>query len=254
MLFDLTGKRKHVVRVVYAILALLMGASLFLVIGPFNIAEIVDSGSSTSTLESYEDQAERTEKRLASAPNDEQLLLSLTRTRILAGRSLVEVDPETGAPVVPPEAREQFESGFQAWSKYLKNVKDDPSPFVAGFTAEAFFNLAASGGTSVAEIEENLERAVAAQRLAAEGKPSPNSLFLLAQYEYFNGNFAAGDKATKEVLKEAPSAKEQLTQIRKAAKQWEKQKKKLAKEQKKRGPEELQGGSFSGFGGIPISP
>ncbi len=39
MLFDIRGRRKHVVRVVYAILALLMGASLFLVVGPFNIGQ-----------------------------------------------------------------------------------------------------------------------------------------------------------------------------------------------------------------------
>ena len=37
MLFDIRGRRKHVVRVVYAILAILMGASLFLVVGPVRL-------------------------------------------------------------------------------------------------------------------------------------------------------------------------------------------------------------------------
>ena len=41
MLFDIRGRRKHVLRVVYAILALLMGGSLFLVVGPFNLAELI---------------------------------------------------------------------------------------------------------------------------------------------------------------------------------------------------------------------
>jgi len=34
MLFDIRGRRKNVVKVVYAILAVMMGASLFLVVGP----------------------------------------------------------------------------------------------------------------------------------------------------------------------------------------------------------------------------
>ena len=47
MLFDIRGRRKHVVRVVYAILALLMGASLFLVVGPFSIGSLVGNGGAT---------------------------------------------------------------------------------------------------------------------------------------------------------------------------------------------------------------
>ena len=47
MLFDIRGRRKHVVRVVYAILALLMGASLFLVVGPFSIGNLVGNGGTT---------------------------------------------------------------------------------------------------------------------------------------------------------------------------------------------------------------
>ena len=53
MLFDIRGKRKHVVRVVYAILALLMGASLFLVVGPVNIGSLL--GNSTSSADATQD-------------------------------------------------------------------------------------------------------------------------------------------------------------------------------------------------------
>ena len=63
MLFDIRGRRKHVVRVVYAILALLMGASLFLVVGPFNIGNLINSGSSAnSTAKVLDEQAERIER------------------------------------------------------------------------------------------------------------------------------------------------------------------------------------------------
>ena len=48
MVFDTRGRRKHVVRVVYAILAVLMGASLFLVVGPINIGSLL--GNSTTPV------------------------------------------------------------------------------------------------------------------------------------------------------------------------------------------------------------
>ena len=44
MVFDIRGRRKHVVKVVYAVLAVLMGASLFLVVG-----RSTSANSSTAT-------------------------------------------------------------------------------------------------------------------------------------------------------------------------------------------------------------
>ena len=43
MVFDIRGRRRHVVKVVYAILAVLMGLSLFLVTGAVNIGSIFNS-------------------------------------------------------------------------------------------------------------------------------------------------------------------------------------------------------------------
>ena len=68
MVFDIRGRRKHVVRVVYAILALLMGASLFLVVGPFNIGNLIGGGGTTSGAEILDEQAERTEAKLLREP------------------------------------------------------------------------------------------------------------------------------------------------------------------------------------------
>ncbi|MGZ4384551.1 MAG: hypothetical protein ACXVY3_08125, partial [Gaiellaceae bacterium] len=77
LVFDVRGRRKHVVRVVYAILAILMGGSLFLVVGPVNLTELIHSGGSTSPNKALDEQAERIEKRLAKEPKDEGLLLAL---------------------------------------------------------------------------------------------------------------------------------------------------------------------------------
>jgi hypothetical protein len=116
MLFDIRGRRKNVIRVVYACLALLMGASLFVAVGPFNIAEFFGGGSTTSAAEISEEQAERIEKRLVHHPQDEQqLLLSLIRARIGAGRAQAEENPATGTPELTPESIEQYEAAHDAW-------------------------------------------------------------------------------------------------------------------------------------------
>ena len=75
MLFDIRGRRKHVVKVVYAILALLMGASLFLVVGPVNIGSLLGTSNEVNrSAEIFDEQAERTEQRLRKDPNNEDIL------------------------------------------------------------------------------------------------------------------------------------------------------------------------------------
>src|SRR6476620_10779705 len=93
MLFDIRGRRKHVIRVVYAILALLMGASLFLVVGPVNIGALIGNNTSTTNNAAvFDEEAERVEHRLRAHPEDPGILLSLTRARINAGRASSEVE------------------------------------------------------------------------------------------------------------------------------------------------------------------
>src|SRR3954454_1934189 len=103
MLFDIRGRRKHVVRVVYAILALLMGASLFLVVGPFSLGNLIGNGSTTSAAKVLQEQAERTEAKVGRGPGREILLLALTSQIVSAASSLTEVNSVTGATELTPE-------------------------------------------------------------------------------------------------------------------------------------------------------
>ncbi len=48
MVFDIRGRRRHVVKAVYAILAILMAASLFLVTGVFNPNTLFGTSSGES--------------------------------------------------------------------------------------------------------------------------------------------------------------------------------------------------------------
>lgn len=254
LLFDTRGRRKHVIRVVYAILAILMGASLFLVVGPVNIGALLgNSGTTSSAAKVLHEQAERIEARLAKSPGDEQLLLALTRARIGAGNAQIETTSETEVPTVTAEAKEDFEAASESWARYLKQT-EEPSATAAQLLAGTYFRLAESA-TSLLEAEEYVGRGARAQRIAAEQSPSLGSLSTLAIYEYFNSEFAAGDKTTKQAAAKATSkaqAKEvekQLAEFRKRGEAFDKQKKELAKVQKKVSKEKLENPLGGGLGG-----
>jgi hypothetical protein len=251
MLFDIRGRRKHVVRVVYAILALLMGASLFLVVGPFNIANLIGGSSTTSAGKVLDEQAERIERKLLTEPENEALLGALTRTRLSAGNALTEVSRETGAKIVSPEAHEAYEQAAVAWHRYLKQANSVSAP-IASLMATGYFTLAESS-SGIEAAEENVAEAAAAQNVAAEEQPTINSLTTLAIYQYFAGDFKAGDEAARKAEAKAskPEAKEvkkKMAQYRAQAKAFEQQKKEFAKQEKEKGKESLQN-PFGGLGG-----
>lgn len=256
LVFDTRGRRKHVVRVVYAILALLMGASLFLVVGPVNIGSLLNSGSSGAEASKVlQEQAERTEQKLVREPKNEALLLSLTRARISAAKAETETDPETGATFYTPEGHLDLERAAAAWTSYLKQAKE-PKTSAALLMASSYFGLAESS-RSLEEALKYVEKAAATQGLAAEAQPTINSLTTLAIYEYYAGDFAAGDKATKEAAgkatskAEAKEVKKQMAEYRQRGKTFETQQKEIAKQEKAQGKERLENplGGLSGSTG-----
>jgi len=254
MLFDIRGRRKHVVRVVYAILALLMGASLFLVVGPFNIANVINTGSSTSAAEISQEQAEKIEAKLRREPDNPVLLVSLTRKRINAGNALTETNTATGFVELLPEGRQELEQAGAAWQRYLKE-ENPPKASAAAQMARAYFTLA-ENSFGLTETVANVEKAAATQDLAATGQPTINSLTTLAIYKYYAGDFAAGDKAARQAEAKAPTkaqakqVKEQMGEARARGTQFAKQKKEFAKTEKEQGKEALKN-PFGELGGSP---
>lgn len=254
MVFDTRGRRKHVIRVVYAILAILMGTSLFLVVGPVNIGALIgNQTSSGDAAKVFEEQAERIEGRLRKDPADEALLLALTRSRINAAGAQAETDPTTGAQTQTPESLNELEAAAQAWGRYLKQSGGEANPAAAGLVASTFLS-AAESATSFRESEEFIATAAAAQKIAAEQRPSLGTLSALAIDQYFNGEFAAGDASTKQAAAKAPSKTEgksvekQLALYRKNAEKFAKQKKELNKVEREASKEQLNN-PFSGLGG-----
>jgi hypothetical protein len=250
MLFDIRGRRKNVVKVVYAILAILMGASLFLVAGPVNIGEIFGDSATSNAASQFEDRAVKIEQQLKKEPEDPNLLLALTRQRIYAGNARSEINPETGATQLTVEARQQFEQASSTWSEYLE-ATDEPSSAAAQLVAPMLFSLAETS-TSVGEAEANLTGAAHAQRLVAEKRPSLGSLSTLAIYTYFTFDYAAAVKAGTEAGKyantkfERENLENQLEDSEDRAKETEKSFAEFNKATQGQGKEALQ----NPFGGL----
>lgn len=238
MVFDTGGRRRGVVKVVYAILAVLMGLSLLLVVGPAPLQELFGVKDEVSrAADQFEEQAERTEVKLKKDPEDPALLLSLTRARINAGNSLAESNPETGAVAYPPEARQQLQAASESWSKYLK-ATDEPNAGAAQVAASALFSLAQISRTG-AEAESNVRAAAQAQRIVADARPSLGSLSTLAIYQLYSFDYQGAAESEKKAATQANTKFErenlgnELDQISKRAHEFEKQLAEIEKEAKK---------------------
>lgn len=238
MLFDIRGRRKNVVRVVYAILALLMGLSLFLVVGPAPIQDLFGLNSATSNAsDQFEDQVERVELRLKKEPDNPELLLALTRAQINLGNSLAVSNPETGEFAFTPESRQELFRASETWSKYLK-ATDQPNSGGAQLAAQAFFGLAQTARTT-SEALSNVREAANAQQIVAEGRPSLGSLSTLAIYRYYSFDYDGADQARKQAEKyagtkfEREELEKQLDEIEKRGHAFEKQVQQIEKEAEK---------------------
>ena len=249
MLFDIRGRRKNVVKVVYGILALLMGLSLLLVVGPAPLADIFGTQDAISKAnEQFEEQAQRIEVKLKKDPADEDLLLALTKARVNAGNALAEINPQTGETAITVEGRQQYQQASSVWDEYLK-AADEPAANGAQVMANTLFSLAQTSRSS-AEAEANITAAAEAQKIFAEQRPSIGSLSTQALYTLYTFDYAAAEAALEEAKKFATSKfqrqqlENQFDEIRKQAKAFEKQ----VKEEKTL-EKAVQEGEASGGGG-----
>jgi hypothetical protein len=229
MLFDLRGRRKRVVQVVYAMLAVMMGASLFLVVGPVNLGDLVNGGGSSSDAASISmDRAAQLDKKLRQNPQDQNLLLALTRERITAGNNLAQIDPKTQAAIPTAESAQQYQLAADAWERYLKTSPSPPNPNVALLVANSLLSLAQTS-TTAEEAKANAAAAGDAQLIYAHAKPSSGAFSTLAYYYYAALDFKDADAAAKQAEAESKTKAERkqvqatLASIRKQAKKFAQQ-------------------------------
>ena len=255
MVFDVRGKRRGVVKVVYAILAVLMGLSLILLGAGGSFSSIFNSNSSSNNAAAqFEEQAETLERRLIKAPDDPNLLASLTRTRVNAGNASVS-QTSTGELAQTVESQEQLNKASEAWTEYLA-ATDEPSSGIAQLMSNALFTLANISRTT-AEAQANIDAAAEAQAIVAEKRPSVGSLSTLSLYLLYTFDYAEAEKVKKEAVAktnnklERESFGNQYDEIEKRARQFQKQVKEAAKAEKQgaaANPESLEN-PLGGLGG-----
>jgi hypothetical protein len=243
MVFDIRGKRRNVVKVVYAVLAVLMGFSLLLVVGPVNLGEIFgnESGSSSEAVSRLEDQAVKIERKIVKEPEDEDLVLALTRNHISSANLLMEQGPN-GEALPTVESRDQLEKASAAWSEYL-DATNEPAAGAAQLMATALFSLAQTSNT-YNEAESNISAAAEAQQIVAKQRPSLGSLSTAALYTLYTYDYAKAEKLLDEAKKltntkvERESLEKQFGENKKSAKKFQKEAtavKKAEKQAAKRG-------------------
>jgi hypothetical protein len=226
MLFDLSGKRRRVVQVVYATLAILMGGSLVLFgIGsdaPGGILDAVGLGGdgSGSSNPQYEEEIDDAESKLETDPEDTSALLNLVRYNYLsATQSGVETDPETGIPSVTEDAHQELEESVAAWERYLDTKPQRPNAGAAANAAQAYVYL------------EDADGAAGAQEIVAESQNTSSAYYQLALYRYADGQIKAGDAAGQQAIEAADQADRNRIEniVEQLAEQARKQKKQLEK-------------------------
>ncbi|MBN9623916.1 MAG: hypothetical protein J0H06_13370 [Actinobacteria bacterium] len=227
MVFDIRGRRRHVVKFVYAILAILMAASLFLVTGTINLGSLFGTSSSgQSAAASFEKQAENIEVRLVKTPEDEDLLANLTRARINAANSMVttgEGESQDGA----EQVKHQRALASEGWSKYV-DAAGEPSAGLAIQAAPALFMLAQNASTGE-EALESVKAATEAEQIVAKKRNDLNSWSTLAFYALFTQNYKLAEEAKEEAIKlsstkfERESFENQYEEYEKNAKEFGKQ-------------------------------
>lgn len=239
MLFDIRGRRKRVIQVAYAGLALVMVLSLFTVVGPVNLGDLFSNSGTSSSSGVFDDQVQRLERQLKKNPNDPTLLAQLTRTSFNAGNAQIERDPNTGAPIsIPQSAIDDFNKAGDAWQRYLKTNPGKPDANAAQLAAQALLYSAAT--STAIDFPTDIKAAAAAQAVFADAKPSLNAYVTLAQYRFYAGDVAGGEQAGRKAEQAAP--KSQQSAVRQAVVQYKAQGAKVQKQVKAASKSQAAGG------------
>jgi hypothetical protein len=193
MLFDLKGKRKRLVQVVYLGLAILFGAGLVLFGVGGSSGGLIDAfkgGGGGGDSSAFSDLVQRAERRAARNPRDPQAQLEIIRAQYNLASSTEGSDAETGQ--LTDRGQQAIIEMSQAWERYLKLKPKKIDSSAAAYAALAYGALQEYG------------KAVTTQRRSVASRPSANGYFQLADYAYRAGQEETGDRASKEAIRRTP--------------------------------------------------
>jgi len=193
MLFDIRGRRKNVVKVVYVILALLLGGGLVLFgIGGDTSGGLVDaitdrSGSDTATDDRFAKREAAALVKTRANPSDKTAYAELARARFqLAGQG-ENFDAAKGT--FTEKGNAKLRGSKAAWEKYLTLEPEKPDERLARLMVQAFDALGDAAG------------AARAQEVVAEANPDNANVYAqLAALSYAAGLTRKGDLAKDKAL------------------------------------------------------
>jgi hypothetical protein len=233
MLFDLSsGKRRRVVQVIYAMLALLIGGGLVLFgIGGGGSGGILDAvglggDSGGSSNPQYEEQISDYEAKLQQNPQDTSAMLGLAKVHYLSATSTgVSTDAQTGQISISEDAHTELEQAAEAWQRYLKTDPERPNTNAATNAVQVYQLLNDAGG------------AAEAQRIVADAQKSSAAYGQLAFYLYADFKFDEADAAAgKAVAAADPSDRKNIEKTMQAySDQAHKTQKLIKKQQQQQG-------------------
>lgn len=231
MLFDLRGKRKRLVQVVYTLLAAIflvgfVGLGIGVGNSPGGILDalgLTSNSSSGSLTSQYDAQIDNANQQLVKNPKDANALAKLSLNEYLKAKGGITQDPTTGQTSVSTDAHTALGESADAWTKYLRFNKGKPNASTAAQVVNSFIFLGDAQG------------AAKTQQIVAADQPSQNSYGNLAIFEYSAGDIPAGDAAAKKAEQLAPKSlrKQVSQQLGQIHKQAVKAKQQQAKAQKK---------------------
>ncbi len=208
MLFDIRGRRKRFIQVIYVSLALLMGGGLiFFGIGSgLNGGGLFDAigigGSGSTSDPQFDNQIERAQETLESDPEDEKALLSLAEAHFLRAQTGIEVD-EQGRQTVTEEAESDYAASIEAWETYLDTKPKEPDDATAALVLKAY-GYTISLDDLPAELKTEVQGAYETANVIAEAQPSFGTYLTLTQTALLAGEEEAAKEAEKKTLAEAP--------------------------------------------------
>ena len=279
MLFDLqTPRRRRVVRVVFGGLALIFAISfVFLGVGTggggFSFSDLFGGGGSSSST-AFDDDISTAEKQLQVNPNDTTALGNLVRLHYSAANANAS---SSGAPT--SDGEQHLREAADAWNKYFKLSKGNPSPSAAVYALNTFDLLArvdfskARSDTSTTEALSDINAATSDWKSAAQAqqvlitkqpnKATVNSYLTLAQYLYLAGDAAGGDQAVASAKQQkganAQTIDQQIKPLQQLGQQLQSAIKQLTKQQQTQGATGggatggATGGGATGGGGNPLN-
>ena len=209
MLFDLRGRRKRFIQVIYATLAVLMGGGLvFFGIGSDVSGGLFERSSTRQRTPPASRSPTRPTRSSRSSPRtrqNEDLLVALVRARYSAGNNLSEHRPEHRRAGDHPGGRAGVREGRRRLGP-LPRGRRGAEPERRARSPPTPSTRSADGATTAEQQSVELRvRGAGAEDRRRGAARAPGHSRTLAFYSYAALDFKGGDKAAKQAVKAAPN-------------------------------------------------